>query len=152
MTFDRSALPDPTTYFENLGLVLKGVGKWRSTSCVFHGGSDSMRINLAGGGWCCMSCGRKGGDILAYEMQAHDVEFVQACKQLGCWLDDGHSPVSTKPAPLPPRQALAVMRYEALLVATAAGNIANGVSLTDQDRKRVLVASNRIMNLAEAYE
>ena len=152
MTFDRSALPDPIAYFENQGLVLQGVGKWRSTSCVFHGGSDSMRINLTSGGWCCMACGEKGGDVLSYEMQAHGLEFIEACKQLGCWIDDGHRPTSERPAPLPPRQALAVMRFEALLVATAAGSIAHGVILTDQDRSRVQAAANRIINLAEAYQ
>lgn len=152
MSFDRSALPDPGTYFENQGLKLTGVGRWRTTSCVFHGGSDSMRVNLVSGGWCCMACGEKGGDVLAYEMQANDIEFVDACKQLGCWIEDGHRPTSELPAPLPPRQALSVMRFEALLVATAAGNIAHGVILTDVDRKRVQAAANRIINLAEAYQ
>lgn len=152
MSFDRSALPDPMTYFENQGLKLTGVGKWRTTACVFHGGSDSMRVNLTNGGWCCMACGQKGGDVLSYEMQSSGTEFVDACKALGCWIDDGHRPTNERPAPLPPRQALAVLRFEALLVAVAAGNVAHGVALTDVDRKRVQAAANRIINLAEAYQ
>ncbi len=154
MTFNRDALPDPVSYFENQGLILTGPrsAKWKTTSCVFHGGGDSMRVNTTNGAWCCMACGEKGGDVLAYEMQATGVEFVQAAKALGCWIDDGHRPTNERPAPLPPRQALSVMRFEALLVAVAAGNVAKGVSLTDVDRSRVLTAANRILNLAEAYQ
>ena len=69
MTFIRENLPDPVTYFENEGLKLTGKSKWRTTACNFHGGSDSMRINTESGGFCCMNCGFKGGDVLAYHMQ-----------------------------------------------------------------------------------
>jgi hypothetical protein len=67
MPFDRTLLPDPVTYFENQGLTLKGPrsAKWKTTTCNFHGGSDSMRVNVATGAWVCMSCGEKGGDVLA---------------------------------------------------------------------------------------
>ena len=72
MSFDRNQLPDALTYFENRGLTLKGPpsAKWKSTACNFHGGSDSMRVNMASGAWVCMSCDAKGGDVLSYEMQA----------------------------------------------------------------------------------
>ena len=151
MSFDRIRLPDTLTYFESEGLKLTGPGKWKTTRCIFHDGSDSMRINTATGGWCCMACDAKGGDVLAYHMQAHGLEFVDACKALGCWADDGQA-VQHKPTPLPPRQALQVLGFEAMLAAVAAGNIARGVVLNDIDLQRLMVAANRITRLVEAYQ
>ena len=117
MAFDRTLLPDPVTYFENQGLILKGPrsAKWKTTSCNFHGGSDSMRVNVATGAWVCMSCGEKGGDVLAYEIKDGGREFVDAAKALGCWVDDGRPQVQTKPTPLSPRLALSVMAFESTL-------------------------------------
>ena len=55
MPFDRRNLPDPISYYESEGLKLTSRGKWRTTACQFHGGSDSMRINADSGafatGW-----------------------------------------------------------------------------------------------------
>ena len=109
MTFDRNRLPDPTTYFQNQGLTLKGPrsAKWKTTACNFHGGSDSMRVHLATGAWVCMSCCEKGGDVLAYEIKAGGREFVDSAKALGCWVDDGRLHAPTKP--------LAIERAHALI-------------------------------------
>ena len=149
--FIKDSLPDSVSYFESENLTLKGKGKWRTTSCTFHGGSDSMRINLETGAWVCMSCGVKGGDVLGYHMQAHGLEFIDAAKALDCWVDDGRPNVARKPTPLTPRQALAVMAFESTLAAMAAGNVAHGVTLTDADRARLMLAANRINRLAEAF-
>ena len=153
MPFDRTLLPDAVTYFENQGLTLKGPrsAKWKTTACNFHGGSDSMRVNVASGAWVCMSCGEKGGDVLAYEIKDGGREFVDAAKALGCWVDDGRPPVFTKPTPLSPRQALSVMAFESTLTAVVASRVANGVTLTDADRARLMVAANRINRLVEAF-
>ena len=153
MPFDRTHLPDATTYFENQGLILKGPrsAKWKTTTCKFHGGSDSLRVNVTSGAWVCMSCGEKGGDVLAYEIKVSGREFVDAANALGCWIDDGRPPVATKPTPLSPRLALSVMAFESTLAAVAAGNVANGVELTDADRARLMVAANRINRLVEAF-
>jgi hypothetical protein len=151
MTFHREQLPDPGSYLEGQGLKLSGVGKWKTTSCTFHGGSDSMRINTATGAWVCMSCGEKGGDVLAYHMKAHGLEFIDAAKELGCWVDDGKPVGQLKPAPLPPRAALQVIAFEANLTAIAAGNVAHGVKLSDQDRFRLLTAAARIRRISEVY-
>jgi hypothetical protein len=153
MPFDRTLLPDPVTYFENQGLTLKGPrsAKWKTTTCNFHGGSDSMRVNVTTGAWVCRSCGEKGGDVLAYEIKDGGREFVDAAKALGCWLNDGRPPVATKPTPLSPRLALSVMAFESTLAAVAAGNVAHGMTLTDTDRARLMVAANRINRLVEAF-
>lgn len=154
MPFDRALLPDPTSYFENQGLSLKGPrsAKWKTTTCNFHGGSDSLRINTESGGWCCMSCGEKGGDLLAYEIAATGSDFVTAAKTIGAWVDDGRPQVQTKTTPLSPRLALSVMAFESNLTAVAAGNLANGVTLTEADLARLMVAANRINRLVEAYQ
>jgi len=152
MSLHREMLPEPQAYFENSGLFLLGRGKWRSTACTFHGGTSSMRVNLESGAWVCMSCAAKGGDVLAYEMQTTGAEFVEACKALGAWVDDGRQQKPHhKPAGLSPRAALEVLGFEAELVAIAAGNIAHGVPLTATDTARLLLAGNRIMTINEAY-
>lgn len=154
MSFDRTLLPDPASYFENQGLKLTGPpsAQWKTTECRFHGGSDSMRINTATGGWCCMACDAKGGDVLAYHMQLHGMEFMCAAQDLGACVDDGKPTQIQRPAPLPPRAALQVLAFEAMLAAVAAGNLAHGVALSDVDRFRLLAAASRINRIAEAYQ
>lgn len=151
MTFERSHLPDALSYFENQGLKLSARGKWRTTACAFHGGSDSMRINLQSGGWCCMACDAKGGDILSYHMAVTGLEFVDAAKALGAWVEDGKLHHQHKPTPLSPRQALQVMAVECNLVAVAAGNVAHGIALTQLDLARVMQAGSRIARLTEVF-
>ena len=150
MTFNRELLPDTTGYFEAQGLKLAGPrnAKWKTTACQFHGGSDSMRINTQSGGWCCMSCGESGGDVLAYSMKLHGLEFVEAAKQLGAWVDDGKPQRPQKPTALPPRAAINVMAFECNFVAIAAGNLAKGVPLSHVDRARLMVAAGRINRIA----
>jgi hypothetical protein len=151
MSFDRERLPEPQTYFENAGLTLQGVGKWRSTACTFHGGTRSMRVNLESGAWVCMSCGQKGGDVLAYAMATTGAEFAEAAKALGAWVNDGREPAPAKPAPLSPRAAIEALGFESELVAIAAGNIAHGVELTPADSARILKAASRIIKISEAF-
>lgn len=149
--FRREQLPEPISYFESEGLTLQGKGAWRTTRCIFHDGSDSMRINTVSGGWCCMSCGAKGGDVLAYHIQVHGMEFIDAAKALGAWVDDGRPVRPYKPTPLSPRQALQVLTTEANLAAVAACNVARGVVMSDMDLQRLLTASNRITRLVEVF-
>jgi len=143
--FVRERLPDPISYFESEGLQPKGPGKWKTARCDFHDGSDSMRINSDTGGWVCMACGAKGGDVLAYQMQLHGQEFIDAARALGAW-DEGKPQGAGRQRPLsfPPRAALEVLRVDALHCAVAACNLAQGQALTDADRERLLAAAARI--------
>ncbi len=152
MSFSRTRLPDALTHYRDTeGLVLKGRGKWLGAPCVFHDDSNpSMRINAETGGGCCMSCGVKFGDVVDFHMQRHGVDFVTAAKALGCWIDDG-KPAPTRAQSLPPRAALEVLAFEALLAAVAAGNMANGVTLTDADRARLRLAAGRMTVIATEY-
>ena len=154
MSFDRTRLPDPAGYYEAQGLRLRGprLAKWRTTACAFHGGSDSMRINLHTGGFCCMNCGARGGDVLAYEMASSGLEFIEAARRLGAWEDDGHEPPApVRPAPLSPRAALEVLAFESLLVAVAADTLAKGGSLSLVDAERVKTCASRINRIAGYY-
>lgn len=147
MPFDRSRLPEPLAYFEGEGLTPKGPGKWKTAACHFHDGSDSMRIHAGSGAWVCMSCGAKGGDVLSHHMQRHGLEFVDACKGLGAWVDDG-KPSLHKPLPFSARSGLEVLQFEALLVAVAACNLAKGIELASADRERLVQAAGRIEFIA----
>lgn len=153
MPFNREALPDPTAYFENQGLTLRGPGKWKTTRCNFHDGSDSMRVNTASGAWVCMNCGAKGGDVLAYEMQATGVEFIRAAQELGAWIDDGQPPHPSrnKPATLSPRAALEVLAFETMVVAIVGADMDKGKPPAPTDLKRLHVAVGRIQSLAKGY-
>jgi hypothetical protein len=153
MTFERNLLPDPTAYFEDQGLKLAGPRKtkWKTTECRFHAGSDSMRVNTASGAWVCMSCGVKGGDVLAYELAATGADFADAAKAIGAWVDDGRAHKPQKPTPLSPRAALSALAFEAMLAAVAAGNLAQGAVLTDTDRSRLMTAAGRINRMVEVF-
>lgn len=148
----RDRLPDPIVFFQDVEtLKLDGKGKWRTTECRFHDGSDSMRINISNGAWVCMACGVKGGDVISYHMQAHGMDFIEACKALNAWNDDGLPSKPQKPRALSALSALEVIAFEATLVAVAAGNVAHGVKLTDVDRFRLLTAAARINRIREDF-
>lgn len=152
MGFDRNLLPEACSFYEAQGLKLMGRGKWKTTECRFHGGSDSMRINTATGAFVCMAgCGARGGDVLAYSMACDGQDFVAAAKQLGAWVEDGLPRKPQKPTPLTPRQALEVMAVESNLVAIAASNLAYGMALNPVDLARLITAAHRIARLVEVF-
>ena len=82
-----------------------------------------MRVNTSTGAWVCMSCGKKGGDVLAYAIAVGGADFVAAAKAIGAWVDDDKPYRPQKPTPLSPRTALSVIAFEATLVAIATGSI-----------------------------
>lgn len=150
----KENLPDPVSYFESEGMVLKGPrsSQWKTTACHFHGGSDSMRVNGKTGGWVCMACGVKGGDVLAHHMQEHGMDFIDAAKALGAWVDDDKPNGQHRPKPLSAGAALSMLSEESNLIAIAGANIYNGVQLTGADRARVYLAANRIATVQETFQ
>lgn len=152
MSFTRDNLPDAQDYYQNTaGLKLIGHGPWRTTSCVFHGGSDSMRVNLKTGGFMCMACCEKGGDVMAYHQQANDLEFVDAAKELGCWQVDG-KPSPYKPLPVSARTMLEVIGFEVQIVALMAADISKGKVISALDKDRLFLAANRITRVASEVQ
>lgn len=87
--FIKDRLPDAVSYFEAEGVPMVGPGRWKTGPCHFHGGSDSLRVHVQTGAFRCMACGVKGGDVLAYTMQRHGIEFVDAARSLGAYVEDG---------------------------------------------------------------
>jgi hypothetical protein len=149
--FLRERLPDPIDYFSSEGLTLTGKGKWRSTACRFHGGSDSMRINTTSGAWMCMNCSARGGDVLAHHMAEHGMDFIAAANALGAWNNDGKPSKKQRPKPIPATAAIQVLAFESTIAAVAAGNLAQGIELTEDDRARLYVAARRIQHVAEVF-
>lgn len=151
--FRKDLLPDTRSYLDAQGLKAEGRGKWVTTECRLHGGSDSLRWNLATGGWICMACGEKGGDVLAFHMKATGQDFVTAAKEMGAWEgDSSDEDRQRRPRALPAGAALQVLASEALLVAVAAANVAKGVVLSDDDRARLRTAAARVAAVREAYQ
>lgn len=84
--FKRDLLPRPAEYFRSQGLLLTGAGEWKNARCPFHNDTKpSLRVRLDTGGFRCMVCGVKGGDVLAFHMQRYGLRFHEAAKQLGAW-------------------------------------------------------------------
>lgn len=150
--FLRDRLPEPISYFKLEGLPLKGRGKWRTTRCDFHDGSDSMRVNTENGAWVCMNCGEKGGDVLAYRMRRHNLGFVEAARMLGAYADDDKPHRGPeKAAALLPRDAMAVIALEHLVQVVVIADIRKGLIPSDADWQRFLTSVGRTQALAEAY-
>ena len=85
--FSRKALPNSTQYYETQNIILKGGGAWRDAICCFHQETKpSLRINVDKGAYLFKVCGARGGDVLAFHMHNHSLNFVEACKQLGTWV------------------------------------------------------------------
>jgi len=152
MGFDRTALPPIGDYLATRGLKLEGPrnSKWRTTRCEFHDGSDSMRVNTVSGGWCCMACGVHGGDALAYAMQVDSLDFVEACKQLHCWVEDNKPHTAPRrPAGLKPLDALELLGFESLICAVVTADACHGKPISDVDKDRALQAVGRIQQLVQ---
>ena len=151
--FIRDRLPDPVSYFDAEDVRLVGPGRWKTGPCHLHGGSDSLRVNTASGGLCCMSCGAKGGDVLAFHMQRHGLPFVDAARALGVYVD-GTSPNSTpgKPATLPARDAMQLAAFELQLAMVVISDIKAGLIPSDTDWQRFLISAGRVGALAAEYQ
>ena len=150
--FRRDRLPDAVGYFEGEGVSLTGPGRWKSGPCRFHGGSDSLRVNVQSGAWRCMNCGAKGGDVLAYAMQLHGLDFVEAARALGAYADDGRphkGPMQA--ATLPARDAMQLAAQEILLALVVISDIQRGVSPSVDDWRRFLGSAARLDLLAQEY-
>ncbi len=84
--FNRERLPSPSKYFKGQGLNLSGGLEWKTVLCPFHEDTKpSLRVRLDEGCFCCMACGAKGGDVLAFHRMKYGLGFKDACVELGAW-------------------------------------------------------------------
>ena len=150
--FVRERLPVPISYFESEGLTLIGPGKWKTTACEFHDGSDSMRVNTESGGWMCMACFEKGRDVLAYARRKHGLDFVEAARMLGAYLDDDRPHRGPMQATaLSARDAMAITAIELYVITLVIADIRKGVIPSDADWERFLDGAGRIIRLESEF-
>lgn len=148
VSFDRDRLPSWEAYADLAGLTLIGRGRWRNVRCNFHDdGNPSMRVNVESGGWICMSCGAKGGDPLAHHMARSGLDFVQAARELGAWVDDAR-PAPERPRAFSARDALSVIGLELGVCVIVIGDAKRGVTPNDTDWQRFLAAVGRVEFIA----
>jgi hypothetical protein len=144
-TFIRDRLPDWLAYADRTGLPLTGKGKWRTTRCDFHGGSDSLRVNTDSGGWVCMSCSASGGDTLAHYMQISDAPFVDAATALGAW-EPGDEPAHPQhPRALSAGDGLSLLYADAMVLFVIGSDIGQGKTPSATDRASAAAAARRVL-------
>lgn len=150
--FLRHMLPEPRDYFDSRGIELEGRGKWRTTACPIHGGSDSMRVNVHSGAFRCMNCGVRGGDVLAFEQQLHGIDFVDAAMGLGAGVFED-KPVTQvdRPRTLSARQALELLGLELHHVWLTGDSIRKGKRPSDEQWMLFLSAFARVQAVAEEF-
>lgn len=148
--FNRDRLPDWPAYADQAGLTLHGRGRWRNALCEFHDDAQpSMRINVETGGWICMSCATKGGDVLSHYMRRTGADFVTAARALGAWTDGGTSNVSREqPRRLSARDALQAVGLELNVCVVVISDARRGVVPNDTDWRRFLQAAGRVEFIA----
>lgn len=144
--FDRDRLPSWQDYADRSGMSLVGRGPWFTTRCDLHGGGDSMRVNASTGGWVCMACGAKGGDVLSHLMQHSGLDFVQAARELGAWVESGGAPA---PRRLSARDALSAVGLELGVCVIVISDARRGITPNDGDWHRFLAAAGRVEFIAE---
>ena len=85
---DRGSLPTPERYLRERGLLTgKPRGGWASIICPAHkAGAEahpSLRVALEDGHFRCMTCGARGGDLVALHRLLTGAGFIQAVRELG---------------------------------------------------------------------
>ena len=148
--FDRTRLPDWPSYADLVGLSLRGRGRWRNVVCDFHRDtSPSMRVNIESGGWVCMACGERGGDVLSHHMRRTGAGFVQAARELGAWAAGIEAnPSHDRPRRLSARDALQAIGLELNVCVVVICDARRGIAPNDADWRRFLEAAGRVEFIA----
>lgn len=89
--FNRNLLPTPLTVLHQLGIYpgnSNRSGYW-TLHCPFHKNgkelNPSLNLHRISGHYRCHACSAKGGDILAFYMNATGKRFLTATTELGAW-------------------------------------------------------------------
>lgn len=146
-TFNRDLVPGWESYADAEGLTLQGRGKWRTTRCDIHSGSDSLRVNTESGGWRCMACHAKGGDTLSHYMQLTGMSFAAAARMFGC-IDDNGQPLQPQRR-FSARDALEVVGLELGICVLIISDARRGITPTDSDWTRFLEAAGCVQTIAD---
>ena len=96
---DRSGLPALDDYCRASGLKHRsGRGNVQRWDCDLaeHSHQGNLAITVDRGLWCCHGgCG--GGDVLDLHMDRFGLSFVDACRDLGCWIQEPGQPRQNAP-------------------------------------------------------
>ncbi len=146
--YEKSMLPEAMGYYEGRGLKLIGSGTWRTTRCEFHGGRETMRIKTDSGGFMCMSCGAKGGNVLDYHRAVNGLGFIEAVKHLGAYQDDGQPyKGGERPSRIPAYDLLQAVANELHICVMVLSDCLNG-KLNAADFQRFIEAVSFIIYVA----
>jgi hypothetical protein len=91
--YEKASLPNPREFFESeLSCQLSRAdhrGEARG-NCCFHSSKSrrSFTVNLQTGTWFCFGCAF-GGDQVSFLRRRYGLSFIDACKSLGAWVEDG---------------------------------------------------------------
>ena len=99
-----------------------------------------------------MSCGIHGGGIISYHMQRFQVDYLQACKELGVHLGGSNNRPPDRPKPLPAARAIELMSMEARIVWMLLTKIKAGKKLEGHEIESLRTSTLQIVRIAEIYE
>ena len=123
-----------------------GPGRWVA-SCPAHDSKSKQSLAITQ---------TDDGKVLVHDFggcSVYDVLFSVGLKVTDLFADDRpRQAIKTARMPFTYADALRCVSFEALLAAVAAGNLAQGVDLTDDDRKRLWLAANRINHALEVCQ
>ncbi|AMT96569.1 MULTISPECIES: CHC2 zinc finger domain-containing protein [Psychrobacter] len=81
-TVNKSRLPNPSDFYRQFDITVKGGSGWQMVKCPFHDDTHaSMGVNREHGGYRCHACGACG-DCIGFYMQWYSVSFIDACQSL----------------------------------------------------------------------
>jgi hypothetical protein len=85
--FDRSRLPEPRSYYENIfGPLRFNNNGWAVVRCCFHLPDRHPSLSIhRDGGFTCHACHMKGGSVIDFEMLRSQTDFKTAARDLGAW-------------------------------------------------------------------
>ncbi|WP_101605119.1 DNA primase [Bordetella trematum] len=135
------------TFLSRLNKVKQtGRGRWVAC-CPAHDSKSGQSLAITE---------TEDGKVLVHDFAGCSVYDVLAA--VGMKVDDlfpdgrPRSALKAQRMPFSYADALRCVSFEALLVAVAAGNLVRGVPLTDGDRKRLWLATNRINHALEVCQ
>lgn len=75
------------------------IAGWQTTRCPAHDEQDpSFRVHLDEGGFQCMACGVRGGDVYALVMAVEGCSFPESKKLIAEWIGLREGPSRRAPA------------------------------------------------------
>ncbi len=90
--FDRDLLPNAQAYYGQQFTLKGNKAKHLVPCCFHHDKTASLSIDMVSGLFHCYGCrigidNKDGGDIVDFHRLKHGLDFVEAVKDLGAWVD-----------------------------------------------------------------